>query len=350
MISKLEKRAAIIKLYTSGKKATDIYKLLNQAGINKWLILRTIKRFNELGSIEDREKSGRKRSVRTRKMIKNLRQRLLRNPLQKLKKLAKELNSSKSTVQRAIKNDLKLKAYKRYTCHSLNNGQKLRRAARCKQLLKRHTDEEVKSILFTDEKLFTVETSFNRQNDRIYLKERSVDYKKIARVIRGHHPQQIMVWTGVSGKGKTPLYFVDQGVKVRAKNYLEDILESIVKPLNISLFKNEKWTFQQDSAPAHKAKIVQSWLSKEVPDFISTSEWPAASPDLNPMDYSIWSILESMACSKPHKNLDDLKRSLIKAWDELPMTAVCASVSSWKKRLRACVAAKGDYFENFLKK
>ncbi|QQP39095.1 Uncharacterized protein FKW44_019868, partial [Caligus rogercresseyi] len=27
------------------------------------------------------------------------------------------------------------------------------------------------------------------------------------------------------------------------------------------------YTFQQDSAPAHKAKLVQSWLKKNVPNF-----------------------------------------------------------------------------------
>ncbi|QQP52741.1 Transposable element tcb2 transposase [Caligus rogercresseyi] len=45
------------------------------------------------------------------------------------------------------------------------------------------------------------------------------------------------------------------------------------------------YTFQQDSAPAHKAKLVQSWLKKNVPNFWDFNTWPPKSPDLNPCDY-----------------------------------------------------------------
>jgi len=52
-----------------------------------------------------------------------------------------------------------------------------------------------------------------------------------------------------------------------------------------------------------------------VPDFIAASDWPSASPDLNPLDYALWSRLEAMACTKRHPNLESLKRALIKAVD-----------------------------------
>ncbi|QQP41446.1 Uncharacterized protein FKW44_015816 [Caligus rogercresseyi] len=45
------------------------------------------------------------------------------------------------------------------------------------------------------------------------------------------------------------------------------------------------YTFQQDSAPAQKAKLVQSWLKKNVPNFWDFNTWPPNSPDLNPCDY-----------------------------------------------------------------
>ena len=32
----------------------------------------------------------------------------------------------------------------------------------------------------------------------------------------------------------------------------------------------------------------------------NNGEWPLNSPDLNVLDYSLWSILEAEACSKPH--------------------------------------------------
>ncbi|QQP54783.1 Transposable element tcb1 transposase [Caligus rogercresseyi] len=39
------------------------------------------------------------------------------------------------------------------------------------------------------------------------------------------------------------------------------------------------YTFQQDSAPAHKAKLVQSWLKKNMPNFWDFNTWHPNSPD-----------------------------------------------------------------------
>jgi len=76
---------------------------------------------------------------------------------------------------------------------------------------------------------------------------------------------------------------------------IKRICYTVVKPLNITLFNGKKWVFQQDSAPAHKAKMTQEWLRRHIPAFISTEDWPLGSPDLNPLDYKLWAVLENMA-------------------------------------------------------
>jgi len=92
-----------------------------------------------------------------------------------------------------------------------------------------------------------------------------------------------------------------------------------VKPLNTTVFSGQKWVFQLDSALAHKAKATQEWLQRNVPAFISTKDWPSGSPDLNPLDYKLWAVLEDMACQKHYNNLDSLKRSLVEAAAEIPL-------------------------------
>ena len=79
--------------------------------------------------------------------------------------------------------------------------------------------------------------------------------------------------------------------------------------------------------------------------FFSGILWPPNSPDLNPLDYSIWSILEEKACSKPHPNLDSLKKALTKAWNEISLETLIKTVDDFPKRLAACIAANGGYFE-----
>ena len=50
--------------------------------------------------------------------------------------------------------------------------------------------------------------------------------------------------------------------------------------------------FQQDSTPAHCARDTIELLRHETPDFIGPDVGPANSPDLNPVDYSIWVLIQ----------------------------------------------------------
>ena len=79
-------------------------------------------------------------------------------------------------------------------------------------------------------------------------------------------------------------------------------------------FGNHKWSFQQDWAPAHKVKMTQEWWKRNFANYITSEEWLPYSPDLNSMDFSIWSILQASECSEPHKSLESLKQSLQAEW------------------------------------
>jgi inhibitor of nuclear factor kappa-B kinase subunit alpha len=163
-------------------------------------------------------------------------------------------------------------------------------------------------------------------------------------VQRKQKPKHVMVWAGVTFSGKTPLFFVPEGITVTKESYME-FLESKVLPWASAHFGQQHWTFQQDSAPAHKAIITQNWIKSHFPDFISTTQWPSCSPDLNPLDYSIWGILEKDACANPHNSLEALKTSLEKAWASVPLDIVKNVVDNFPKRLRLCVEADGGHFE-----
>ncbi|CAH1396364.1 unnamed protein product [Nezara viridula] len=58
---------------------------------------------------------------------------------------------------------------------------------------------------------------------------------------------------------------------------------------------------------------AQQWLQTNISEFISVSDWPPESPDLNPLGYRLSSELERMACHRPHPNLESLKQSLVRA-------------------------------------
>ena len=73
----MSKREAIIQLHCAGRTNSDIIKLLKVA---KSTVYHVVNRFKELGRSEDRPRSGRLRTARTKKVIKAVRERVKRNP------------------------------------------------------------------------------------------------------------------------------------------------------------------------------------------------------------------------------------------------------------------------------
>lgn len=337
----IENRVVVVGLHKCNMEKGEIFRILRPLGITRNFVYRTVKLFEDTGGVRDRQRSGRPRTVRTPSAIKAVQSRIRRKPLRKQKILSREMKISQKSMSRIIKEDLALGAYKRHTGHLLTVALK----QKSKALRSRYAKNAHRRILFTDEKIFTVEESFNKQNDRVYARSSREASELIPRVERGHHPASVMVWWGVSYDGVTDLHFCEKGVKTSAKVYQTTVLEDVVKPLNQTMFANKPWTFQQDSAPAHKAKTTQQWLKNNVPDFISPDDWPAGSPDLNPLDYKLWSVLEGMACSTRHRNIESLKRALVRAVDNFPMHVVRAAIDDWPERLRSCWKANGGHFE-----
>jgi inhibitor of nuclear factor kappa-B kinase subunit alpha len=342
---KRDLREIIVRAFERGERQADIFRRFEPDGISQQYISYTIKRWRETGSVEDRPHSGGPRTARTPQLIRKIRQRICKNRRRSARKLAAKLHTSRRTIQRLLKDDLGLKPYKRQKVHGLSIAQKEKRLLRCKRLLRRFPKSRAKSIVFSDEKIFTVEEKLNSQNDRIYAAAIEDIPEEIRTVQRFQSPGSFMVWAAISTQGKFALTFVKPGVKVDKAYYQREILQKIVKPEGKRIFKNEQWTFQQDSAPAHSAKINQTWCKVNLPDFISSSEWPPSSPDLNPLDYCIWGVLEARVNATQHRSLNELKRAVRREWKKLPMGVVRSVIDLWRPRLRACKKANGGRFK-----
>ncbi len=82
----------------------------------------------------------------------------------------------------------------------------------------------------------------------------------------------------MSFAGVGPLCFLK--TNITAPIY-KDILEHFMLPSADQLFKDADLIFQQDLAPPHTAKSTKSWLN----DYgVGVLDWPANSPDLNPIE------------------------------------------------------------------
>jgi len=109
------------------------------------------------------------------------------------------------------------------------------------------------------------------------------------------------------------------------------------------------FTFRQDSTPAHWARPTVELLEKEVLGFISPSLWPPNSPDLNPIDYKIWSLVQERVYQQPISNINELRECIAAVWEAVDQHVIDADIRQWREHLLACVKAKGGHFEHLLK-
>ena len=166
-------------------------------------------------------------------------------------------------------------------------------------MLRRLTSEKVARTFYTDEKIFTVEPPINTQNNRVYAPRNKLN-ADIADdrlfVTRSHSSKSIMVFVGVSKLRKTTLHFVNPGAKVNGEYYRNKkvkLLGMMLPEIRI-LAEGGHFIFQQDGARAHTTKYTIAYPKVNVPEFIKPENWPPNSPDLNPVDYSIWENIKGL--------------------------------------------------------
>ncbi|PIC23776.1 hypothetical protein B9Z55_017354 [Caenorhabditis nigoni] len=343
MVAASPHRTSIIELFKRGTPVVDIAKKLH---VHRKLVHRTIGRFCRTRNEKDLPRSGRPVSVTSHQVVRAVKERIRRNPERSMRRLATDFKMSEGSMRNIVKKRLGLTPYKITKGAFLTEKNKKLRLQKAKQLLRCTRLGTHMKTLFTDEKIFTVEANKNGQNHRILAKDIKSACQRGKILNRTSHPVSVMVFAGVTANGKTPLVFVDLGAKINKEYYIKRILEDEVLPWSQAHFGNQHWVFQQDGAPAHRAKITQEWCKTHFPDFIQAQNWPASSPDLNPMDYSVWGYLTQKVSTRNYPNLNSLKCALQKAWDEIDNNYLRAVVAAYPKRLRAVIKAKGGRIEN----
>ena len=132
-----------------------------------------------------------------------------------------------------------------------------------------------------------------------------------------------------------PPHIFEVGLKVNTKVYL-DVLKSVVIPWCNQVAGDRPWVWQQDSAPAHKSKETQAWL-QECYNFVPFSHWPPSFPDLNPLDYIVWSYVENTTNMTSHNTKASLIAAIRRVFAELPPALVEKACSQFRIRIEAVI-------------
>lgn len=310
---------------------------------------RMLRRINVTGSGKRRE---RRRSIRTADNIAAVDQ-LIQSQESKpgthssMRQIARETGMSIFAVHTIVHKDLKLKCLKKRRAQELTDANKLRRLTCCRALLRKFPPHQIPFIWFTDEKVFTVAAPRNPQNDRLYApvtaKKKEVSAARLL-CTRSTFSKSVMVSVGVSSLGCTELIFIEPGVKINGAYYREVLLAQHLLPA-LRQMSGAYYVFQQDGAPSHRAAETVAMLKCQTPDFIHPSLWPPNSPDLNPVDYKLWGVLQERVYRTKIRDVEHLKKRLVEEWSHFDQSIIDAAVNQWRQRLRACVCAHGGHFE-----
>jgi hypothetical protein len=318
-------------------------------------VSKLLKKIDQTGTVDRKSGSGKKRTSRTTEhvdAVEELVQSQENAPgtHRTVRQIAKEIGIPKTSVHEIIFKDLKLVCFKKRRAQELTVANKLTRLVRAKQLLRKYPEHAVSFIWFTDEKIFTVAPPINLQNDRVYAssgtRKKQIPAERLLKT-RSHFSKSVMVSVGVSMLGCTDLILVEPGVKVNGAYYRDVLLTQHLLPA-MKHMSSDFFIFQQDSAPAHRAHETVALLSREAPGFISPQLWPPNSPDLNPVDYHIWSALEERVYRSRISDIDQLRKRLAEEWQLFDQNIIDRAIKQWRSRLRSCVREQGGHFEHQL--
>ena len=143
----------------------------------------------------------------------------------------------------------------------------------------------------------------------------------------------------------TDLIFVDPGVKIIGAYYPDVLLSQQLLPMMRDV-SGEFFIFQQDSAPAHRARDTVRLLEQATPSFIQPDLWPPNSPDLNPVNYQIWGIMQQRVYQSRVNNVDELKQRLLDVRHGMEQSITDSAIDEWRWRLRSLVKAEGGHLNN----
>ena len=158
--------------------------------------------------------------------------------------------------------------------------------------------------MWSDKSPFQLFAPPNRQNDRVW-----------SRSILEGTCMDAMKRTGNSGN-------------ILERSMIEKMSESI---------------FMQDGAPAHTAKLTQTWCSDHLPGYWAKADWPGNSPDLNPIE-NLWSILGEKLSKLPEfTTINSLVENLKIEWARIDPTILQNLTIDMPNRVKEVINRSGDY-------
>lgn len=185
-------------------------------------------------------------------------------------------------------------------------------------------------MIFSDEKKFNLDGPDGIQ---YYWRDLRKEPKYFSK--RNFGGGSLMVWGAFCSAGTLTLAF--PSTKMNSLEYI-GVLENHLLPY-LYIHQDESWIFQQDNAPIHKSRSTKLWFAEH---FIQVLDWPACSPDQNPIE-NLWGLLVRKVYedNRHFETIEELKLAIQHAWEEISSETINSLVRSMPNRILAVAENKG---------
>ncbi|GFT46787.1 transposable element Tcb2 transposase [Trichonephila clavipes] len=329
-------RGRMIRKLEEGRTVTSV---AAEFGINKSVVSRPWKAFQTTGTAVRKVSGGHPRTT-TAEDDRYILLQVKRGQQQSASVIAQQLSTatgrqvSRFTLARCLHKG-GLFARLPECCLPLKVGRRLHRLQWCREV-KNWTNDQWSRVLFTDESRFST-----RSDSQRVLIWREIETRFYTSNIKERHHYGgpgVLVWGGIMLNGRTELYIFDRG-SVTGDRYCEEVLLPHGRLFRGAI--DPDFIIMDDNARPHQTPAVEELLESED---ITRMDWPAYSPDLNPIEH-VWDALGRRIAARLHhsENTQQPKQMLIEEWVLLPQEMLHQLVLSMRRRCEATIAVRGGY-------
>ncbi|GFX30664.1 transposable element Tcb2 transposase [Trichonephila clavipes] len=220
-------------------------------------------------------------------------------------------------------------------CVPLTPAHRRRRSLWCREH-RNWRDNKWGRVLFTDESRFSLSSDSHRI---LIWRERGSRNHPSNIIERDRYGGRgVLVWGGIMLGSRTDLHIFDAG-SVNGTRYCNEILLPYVRLFRgaISL----QFLFMDDNAPCHRTVAAEQLLESED---IERMDWPARSPDLNPIKH-VWDFLGRRLAARtlPPVTIRELRLALQDEWAAMPQQLIDTLILSMGRRCETCLAVRGEH-------
>ncbi|GFX23674.1 transposable element Tcb2 transposase [Trichonephila clavipes] len=220
-------------------------------------------------------------------------------------------------------------------CVPLTPAHRRRRSLWCREH-RNWRDNKWGRVLFTDESRF----SLSSDSPRILIWRERGSRNHPSNIIERdrYGGRGVLVWGGILLGSRTDLHIFDAG-SVNGTRYCNEILLPYVR-----LFRGAmglQFLFMDDNAPCHRTVAAEQLLESED---IERMDWPAQSPDLNPIEH-VWYFLGRRWAARtlPPVTIRELRLALQDEWAAMPQQLIVTLILSMGRRCETCLAVRRDH-------